>query len=107
MSALNRVTGVALAGGVYLFGISYAVAPYIGLHVESAAIAGAFAALPIAAKMAFKATVATPFVYHCTNGLRHLTWDTAKQLSIKGVYRTGYAVLAATAVGSAYLSFFV
>ncbi|CCX09740.1 hypothetical protein FPQ18DRAFT_333991 [Pyronema domesticum] len=107
MSAANRVTGVALAGSFYLFGISYALSPYIGFHVESAAIAGAFATLPLAAKMAVKATFATPFVYHSMNGLRHLTWDTARQLTIKGVYRTGYAVLAATAVGSVYLSFFV
>jgi len=100
------VTGVMLAGSVYLFGISYAVAPLVGFHVESASIAAAFAALPFAAKLAAKGTFAFPFVYHSISGLRHLTWDTARELTIKGVYRTGYAVLAATAVGSVYLTFF-
>ncbi|KAF8536414.1 mitochondrial succinate dehydrogenase subunit C [Trichophaea hybrida] len=106
MSSANRVTGVMLAGSVYLFGISYAVAPLVGLHVESASIAAAFAALPVAAKFVVKGTLALPFVFHSLNGLRHLTWDTARELTLKGVYRTGYAVLAVTAVSSVYLTFF-
>lgn len=105
MSGFNRITGVALAAGIYLYGIGYAIAPYAGLHLESATLAAGFAALPVAAKLAVKATVATPFVYHSINGLRHLTWDTARELSLKGVYRTGYAVLAASTLGAGYLIF--
>lgn len=106
MSAANRVSGVVLSGSVYLFGIAYAVAPLAGFHAESATIAAAVAALPLALKIALKASLATPFVFHCVNGLRHLTWDTAHELSIKGVYRTGYAVLGASALGAGYLTFF-
>ncbi|KAA8900728.1 hypothetical protein FN846DRAFT_958072 [Sphaerosporella brunnea] len=106
MSSANRITGVLLSGTVYLFGISYAVAPWLGLHLESATIAAAVAALPVAVKLAIKATFATPFAFHCFNGVRHLIWDTAKELTIKGVYRTGYVVLASSAFAVTYLTFF-
>ena len=32
-------------------------------------------------------------VYHLLNGIRHLIWDTGKNLSIQGAYRTGWAVI--------------
>jgi len=106
MSSANRLTGVLLAGTVYLFGIGYAISPWVGLHLESASIAAGVAALPVAVKLALKGTLAMPFAYHGFNGLRHLTWDTARELSLKGVYRTGYAVLAVSAVSGIYLTFF-
>ena len=106
MSAANRLTGVVLAGSVYLFGIGYAVAPWVGLHLETASLAAGMAALPVAAKLAIKGTLALPFAFHGVNGLRHLTWDTAMELSLKGVYRTGYVVLAVSAVSGVYLTFF-
>ena len=107
MSAANRLTGVMLAGTTYLFGISYAVAPWVGMHMESASVAAAFAALPFAAKIALKATLAVPFVYHIGSGFRHLLWDTGRALDIPNVYKTGYAVLAATVAGAGYLTFMV
>ena len=106
-SAANRVTGCVLAGSVYLFGAAYAVAPLAGFHLESATIAASFAALPVAVKVLVKGSLALPFTFHAFSGLRHLTWDTARELSIRGVYRTGYAVLGLTAVSSIYLTFFV
>jgi len=106
-SAANRVTGCILAGSVYLFGAAYAVAPLAGFHLESATIATSFAALPVVVKVLVKGSLALPFTFHTFNGLRHLTWDTARELTIKGVYRTGYAVLGLTAVSSIYLTFFV
>lgn len=45
-----------------------------------------------------KAIIAAPLGYHFANGIRHLYWDTAKGLTIKEVYATGYAMLAASAV---------
>jgi len=35
--------------------------------------------------------------YHLTNGIRHLVWDTGCQVSIAGVRRTGFIMLAAVA----------
>lgn len=40
-----------------------------------------------------KLFIAAPFGYHFANGIRHLYWDTARGLSIKEVYSTGYAML--------------
>jgi succinate dehydrogenase (ubiquinone) cytochrome b560 subunit len=106
LSSANRITGVLLSGSFYLFGIGYAIAPWVGLHLESSTIAASLAALPVAAKLALKGTLAFPFAFHAFNGCRHLIWDTAKELSIKGVYRTGYAVLASSAAAAVYLTFF-
>lgn len=51
-----------------------------------------------------KALIASPLGYHLANGIRHLYWDTAKGLSIKEVYATGYAMLAASAVITLFLA---
>jgi succinate dehydrogenase (ubiquinone) cytochrome b560 subunit len=56
--------------------------------------------------LALKGTLAFPFAFHSFNGCRHLLWDTARELSVKGVYRTGYAVLASSAVAAVYMTFF-
>ncbi|KAI9302568.1 hypothetical protein BJ944DRAFT_117734 [Cunninghamella echinulata] len=95
LSAASRVTGAGLGGRA----MGYLVAP-----VESASIVAAVASAPVAAKVLAKATLATPFVFHCLNGCRHLIWDTTKLIDIKNVYTTGYAVLAGTVVGSLYLA---
>lgn len=42
-----------------------------------------------------KAIIAAPVGYHLVNGIRHLYWDTAKGLTMKEVYATGYGMLAA------------
>ncbi|KAF8425544.1 succinate dehydrogenase cytochrome b subunit family protein [Tirmania nivea] len=98
LSSLNRLTGVALSGGTYLFALGYLASPYLGWHLESATLAAAFGALPLAAKLGVKAVVAAPFSFHCWNGIRHLVWDTGKFLDLKGVYATGYTVLGLTAL---------
>jgi succinate dehydrogenase / fumarate reductase cytochrome b subunit len=38
------------------------------------------------------------FWYHFLNGIRHLMWDAGYGLDLPTVYRSGYAVLAGTAV---------
>lgn len=51
-----------------------------------------------------KVIIAAPFGYHFANGLRHLYWDTAKGLTIKEVYSTGYAMLATTAAITLFIA---
>ncbi|EER27743.1 Succinate dehydrogenase cytochrome b subunit family protein [Coccidioides posadasii C735 delta SOWgp] len=93
LSALNRITGSVLSGGLYVFATAYLVAPAIGWHLESASLAAAFGALPLAAKFAIKLGVAMPFTFHCMNGVRHLIWDLGKKLSNKEVIATGWTVV--------------
>lgn len=91
---------MALSGLIYGYFIGY------GLGVpgfDVASLASSVAALPWAVKVAGKVAVALPFTYHSLNSLRHLAWDMARLLDIRDVYRTGYAVLALTAVVSVWL----
>lgn len=51
-----------------------------------------------------KFILASPLGYHFANGIRHLYWDTAKGLTIKEVYSTGYAMLAAATAITLFLA---
>ncbi|KAK9474739.1 uncharacterized protein V1510DRAFT_447023 [Dipodascopsis tothii] len=91
LSGLHRITGVALAGGFYAFGLSYLAAPYLGIELTSATLASAFGALPLVAKVGLKTVASIPFTFHAFNGVRHLVWDLAVMVNNKGVIKSGYA----------------
>ncbi|KAG0688570.1 cytochrome b subunit of succinate dehydrogenase, Sdh3p [Pichia californica] len=93
LSGLHRITGVGLAFGFYAVTCSYA----FGL-VDTASLLGAFSALPVAIKVAFKALASFPFAFHAWNGVRHLVWDSGHEANKKGVYTTGYIVLGLSAL---------
>ncbi|CAH0720175.1 unnamed protein product, partial [Brenthis ino] len=93
LSITHRTAGIILSGYASALGLGALVLPndishYItmieGLNLSPATI---FLA---------KVALASPFGYHFANGIRHLYWDTAKGLTIKEVYTTGYAMLAGT-----------
>jgi len=100
-SIANRVTGAGLSVLLYGFSIAYLVAPgtFDSVHVVEF-VAG----LPEGVKYAGKAILAAPFAFHSLNGLRHLGWDMAKFVTVKGAYVTGYIVLGATAVSTVALT---
>jgi succinate dehydrogenase (ubiquinone) cytochrome b560 subunit len=103
-SSAHRITGVALSGSLYLFATAYLAAPLFGWHLESASIAAAFGALPIAAKVLIKGTAAFPFVYHCLNGVRHLVWDLGRGISNQQVIKSGWTVVGLTVVSALTLA---
>ncbi|KAG9983711.1 succinate dehydrogenase cytochrome b560 subunit, partial [Aureobasidium melanogenum] len=103
-SALNRVTGVALSGTFYLFGLSYLVAPAFGWHLESASLAASFAAWPAALAILAKLVASFPFTYHSFNGLRHLMWDLGKGITNKQVQVTGWTVVGLSVLSSLVLA---
>ncbi|KAI0464296.1 hypothetical protein LJB42_001902 [Komagataella kurtzmanii] len=105
LSSFHRITGVGLAGGFYALTCGYAAANLLGYDFTSADIVGLYSQLPEYLKYSVKAIAAYPFVFHISNGLRHLVWDFGKELTIPGVYRTGYAVLASTALVATGLLF--
>ncbi|KAF5545613.1 cytochrome b-large subunit [Fusarium mexicanum] len=75
-SAWTRITGLAVGGTAYLTLCAHAVAPYMGMGFDSAALVSAFGALPFAAKVAIKfGLLGFPFTYHFINGIRHLVFD--------------------------------
>lgn len=104
LSGLNRITGVTLSGGFYVFGLLYLVSPYVGLHLESATIAAAVATWPVAVKAGLKMLVAWPFTFHCLNGLRHLVWDTTYMITNKKVVQSGWTVVGLSVVGALALA---
>ncbi|KAK9355310.1 hypothetical protein V1505DRAFT_380480 [Lipomyces doorenjongii] len=104
LSSLHRITGVALASGVYALGLGYLFAPVFGYSLTSTAIASAFGALPVVLKFGVKMLASVPFTFHSFNGVRHLIWDTATELTNKGVVRSGITVLGLSAVASIVLA---
>ncbi|KAL5036296.1 succinate dehydrogenase, cytochrome b556 subunit [Batrachochytrium dendrobatidis JEL423] len=99
LSAAFRATSGALAVGFY--GVALA---YVFLPISSVAIASFIHSLPAAALFLGKFTLAAPISFHLFNGLRHLIWDTATLLNLKGVYNSGYTVLGLSAVAAVLLA---
>ncbi|XP_046988659.1 succinate dehydrogenase cytochrome b560 subunit, mitochondrial-like [Schistocerca americana] len=100
LSISHRMTGLALSVYMTTLGLGTLVSPYHftdyitwiqELHLNPVLIA------------ATKAIIAFPLAYHTCNGVRHLVWDLGKALTIKEVYYTGYAMLAATSIMTAWL----
>ncbi|CAK9781210.1 cytochrome b560 subunit of succinate dehydrogenase [Cutaneotrichosporon oleaginosum] len=106
LSGLHRVTGVAVAGLFYVGALAFALHPWFPAMDSTHAIEFIHS-LPGWLKTTVKLAIAAPATFHSFNGIRHLMWDVGKGLTIKGVYKSGYAVLAATAVSTIYLAFFV
>jgi len=103
-SSLNRITGVMLSGGLYVFGLAYLAAPALGWHLETPSLVAAFGSLPLAAKVAAKMTIAFPFTFHSLNGVRHLIWDLGVGYATKTVIRTGWTVVGLSVLSSLYLA---
>ncbi|KAL9124014.1 MAG: hypothetical protein Q9217_006613 [Psora testacea] len=104
-SALNRITGSVLSGSFYIFGAAYLVSPLFGWHLESAHLAEMFGSLGPVTKGLIKFGVALPFCFHTFNGVRHLIWDTGRELGNLAVMRTGWIVVGLTVVGSGILAY--
>lgn len=56
------------------------------------------------AKIPLKFTAAFFFMFHNLNGLRHLSWDGGKLMKNPQVIRTGWAVVALSALSAGYLA---
>ncbi|XP_049853886.1 succinate dehydrogenase cytochrome b560 subunit, mitochondrial isoform X1 [Schistocerca gregaria] len=100
LSITHRMTGLALSFYMTTLGLGTLVSPYRftdfitwmqELHLNPAVIT------------AMKAMMAFPLAYHISNGVRHLVWDLGKALTIKEVYYTGYAMLTAATIVTAWL----
>lgn len=98
LSSVHRVSGVMLAGAFYGVTVAYALGGLTGFTIDSNLIAESFHSLSSGTQYAIKGIAVFPFAFHFANGIRHLIWDAGKELNLKGVYRTGYAVLAFTAI---------
>jgi succinate dehydrogenase / fumarate reductase cytochrome b subunit len=93
LSILHRITGVALGAGMVLL-VYWLVATAAGAIAYETArgLIGSF----LGRLFLFGWTVA--LFYHLCNGIRHLFWDIGVGLELRTAYRSGTAVLIATAV---------
>ena len=92
LSILHRITGVALAVGTLL--LVYWLAAAAG-GPESFASAQALVGSFIGRLFLFGWTFA--LFYHLCNGIRHLVWDMGLGFELETAYRSGLAVLVASA----------
>lgn len=93
LSILHRITGAALAVGMLMV-VWMLVAAGLGEGAYNQF--HAFASGAIGRLMLFGWTVA--LFYHLCNGMRHIFWDIGLGYEIKTAFRSGYAVLIATAI---------
>lgn len=105
-SIWTRITGSAYSGALYVFGAAYLIAPLTGWHLESASLAAAFGALPLALKGGLKFLMAWPFVFHCVNGTRHLFYDMGKGFAKAQIRPIGWAIWGASLIASLGLAFY-
>ena len=92
MSIMHRATGLALAGGTIVL-VWWLVAAASG-EEEFAAARWFFGSwLGLVVLLGWCAS----FFYHLANGIRHLAWDSGYGFELPNVYRSGYAVVGATA----------
>lgn len=99
MSISHRISGVFLSLGALLVAawlLSVAAGPEAYSTFSSLA-----ASLP---GRALAAALVFAIVYHWLNGIRHLFWDVGRGLDISRAYSSGWAIVAATVVLSALLS---
>ncbi|EPQ31624.1 uncharacterized protein PFL1_00957 [Pseudozyma flocculosa PF-1] len=101
-SVANRITGASLSALMYGYALAYVAAPHVGLGelLTSGSMVDFVAHLPFWLKLGLKVPLAAAFNYHNFNGLRHLAWDYGYCLNLKGVYASGYAVIAATTIST-------
>ncbi len=93
ISITHRATGVALVVGTFLLAYWLGSAAYgPAAYAEARGVIGS----PIGLICMLGWTVS--LFYHLLNGARHLLWDIGKGFEIPAAYKSGYFVLAATAV---------
>jgi len=100
-SLTHRTTGIIMGVMLYSISVGLAVAPGdFPSYIE--AVKNMQLATPVL--FTAKTLMAFPLVYHYTNGIRHLTWDSGKGFEMKTQYKTGYSVITGAIVVSALLA---
>ncbi len=93
LSILHRLTGIGLAADSILLAW-WLISVAAGGELFEAT--HRFLVSPIGMVLLFLWSIA--FFYHLCNGIRHLAWDAGYGFEIRSATRSGYAVLAMTAL---------
>ncbi|AJS33943.1 CLL_collapsed_G0032240.mRNA.1.CDS.1 [Saccharomyces cerevisiae] len=104
LSSFHRISLVLMGLGFYLFTILFGVSGLLGLGLTTEKVSNWYhQKFSKITEWSIKGSFAYLFAIHYGGAIRHLIWDTAKELTLKGVYRTGYALIGFTAVLGTYL----
>ncbi|XP_065559855.1 succinate dehydrogenase cytochrome b560 subunit, mitochondrial-like isoform X2 [Artemia franciscana] len=93
LSISHRITGVAQSAALSGFAIAAMTLP--GMYPMYLETLNNLALGP-AIIGGVKFVIALPFMYHLCAGMRHLVWDSGRGFTLQTVYRSGYAVIAAS-----------
>lgn len=93
LSILHRACGVFLSLGAVLL-VAWLSALAAG--PEAFKCVNDFAGSPLGLVIVFGFSYA--LMYHLSNGIRHLFWDTGKGFDIKTTYKSGYLMIASSLV---------
>lgn len=101
MSVCHRGFGIAMSGGVSLFGLSALLLP--GNFESYLMLLKSLCLGPTLIHTA-KFVLVFPLMYHAMNGVRHLIWDLGKGLAMSQVQLSGMTVLVLAVLSSAGLA---
>lgn len=106
LSSVHRLTLILLGLTFYCGTILFGLSSIFGLQLSTDKLTNWYHnKYSKLTQFSFKTLFAYLFAFQYTLAIRHLIWDTAKELTLKGVYRTGYAAIAgALAIGSYLLT---
>lgn len=97
LSSVHRVSLILLGGAFYVLTILFGAGALLGLGgtINTAKISAWWHdRVSGATQLTVKGAAAYLFAFHYALALRHMVWDAAKELTLKGVYRTGYGAIA-------------
>ncbi|XP_021017058.1 succinate dehydrogenase cytochrome b560 subunit, mitochondrial [Mus caroli] len=101
LSVCHRGSGIAMSGGVSLFGLSALLLPG---NFESYLMFVKSLCLGPTLIYSAKFVLVFPLMYHSLNGIRHLLWDLGKGLAISQVWLSGVAVVVLAVLSSGGLA---
>lgn len=104
MSSVHRITCCLIGFSFYILIMLLGISSIFNLNINSNTIKNYYdEKISKNMKLFIKGTFAYMFAFQIGGTLRHLTWDFGKALTLKGVYKGGYTVLAFGSLFGTYL----
>ncbi|CCF55487.1 hypothetical protein KAFR_0A00490 [Kazachstania africana CBS 2517] len=104
LSALHRITGIYLGLIFFSCTILLGVSSIFNLDISTKKMKDWYKRyIPTYASVLNRILLSYFVSFHSFNGIRHLVWDTGRQLSNQGVIRTGYVVIGLSTLVGTYL----
>lgn len=107
LSSLHRLSLIFLGFAFYGITMLFGLGSLVGLDITTQKVVNWYhdkvSRMNKWVGLTIKAGFAYLFALQYGGAIRHLIWDTASELTLKGVYRTGYALIGFTIAAGSYL----